>query len=155
MFDAIREQKKITTENNGSTELLKLLGKAWELNVPLPGKGKKKPGGPGSGVRPGHVELSEGLHVDADFTDPVTLAAEKEQLALAARTKVRTMQLIKVHFFLFIPCSHTEVLSVPTSFQSSFVLPPLYSYCIMRMYVRMRACAFFAQPTGSRRSLPF
>jgi len=92
MFDVILEQKKITTENNGSTELLKLLGKAWELNLPLPGKGKKPAGGPGSGVRPGHVDLSEGLHVDADSTDPVTLAAEKEQAALAARMKVQIEQ---------------------------------------------------------------
>jgi hypothetical protein len=73
-FDVIREQKKVTTENSGATQLLKLLGKAWDLNLPPLRRSKALQGGPGSAKLRGHVGgLSVGL---SDAHRPAAAALE-------------------------------------------------------------------------------
>jgi len=44
IFDLIREQRRITTELEGSSQLLKLIGKAYDLNLPVRAKQIKSTG---------------------------------------------------------------------------------------------------------------
>ena len=71
MFDEIREQKRVTSETAGATQLLLLLGKAHGHNLT-----KKKGWVPPRGA-PGHVAIASGLHDEADFETKADPALDK------------------------------------------------------------------------------